>query len=643
MALGDSDDPFDLIVIGRGSAAAYFLQSMPTRYKSFKDSKPVDLSILVIGEADPWAGARGYVKGTYGQNINQAKQVLGRSTGSTAPISQGPQDRQEWANENEQILAAIANEVVTGIVTKVSKTGKLTVTDPQVFKVEARSTPKAEYFARKIVIATGGGIESPDNGHKDYHAVIPEVQAVINSPAVMNLDAFMKKPRHEHKTSNKIAILGPTAGTDAVMQAGTLGYSAANTYWLMRSKPNTGGFLNVYPGNDGPSRQQITNIIESSKKRILAYTDTTLKLTAQSNQIQIACDPVSDSPLKDKQVLVDVFVYSTGQTASNTLTAPPTDPTAKASAILDGSLMALLEPIYDVNQRLARQGDSNSSPHSSGPWQHVTGVQLQDSNSESGLMIIGAASFQVAAKMDHNFLQFEFNTLQTALKQYPGFTNSARSCYPELLTTLKLSQVPRVGRSECKMKQQAFISNWNAFLSDGSRKFELQGQVAVGDRTRWIQDRIKDANHLCYLFQQRTQAAQYLYDEVGGTERSVQSMLNAANTLPKALQDCRLLAGINANVSSINASSPKALAKKTDLNKLDFQVNFLESATELRCYMSAHYPNISEAKAQDFIRNVTTRRQSKGNMGFELYEIVDFELELETLNKKARSRGASRT
>lgn len=628
MALGDLNTPYDLIIIGRGSSAAYFLQSLPRLYNSFNDDKPVDLTILVIGEDDPWAGARGYAKGTYGQNINQAKQVLGHNTGSTAPISQGPQDRSQWAKENEQILRTMANDVVAGTVTKVSKVAKVNLNDRQVFKLEARLA-KSEYFGYKIVIATGAGIESPDTGHQDYHAVIDEVKPVLGNPAVMNLDKFMSMAKGSHKTSNKVAILGPTAGTDAVMQAGTLAYPAANVYWLMRTKPNVSGFLNVYPGDDSPSRQQITNIIENSKKRILAYKDKTLTIAPQNNRIAITCEPVKESPLQDKQVVVDLFVYSTGQTASNTLTAPPLDPSKRAAGILDQSLMAELEPIYDVNQRLGEQGNKSA------PWQHVTGVQLQGSDSEGGLMIIGAAAFQVAGKLDHNFLQLEFQNLQALLKQQPGFSSTAQQHYPQLLTTFKLSQFPRLDRTECKSKENAFINAWETYLKDNSSKFGEIG-VDVGVRTQWIQRRIEEARHLCYLFQQRSQAAEYLYDAPNGTERSVQNMLHATNTLPTALQDCRLLAGVNANVSSMNAGSAKPLTQKTDLNNLQFQVNFLESATELRCYISAHYPNISESKAQEFIRNVTDRRKLKGNMGFELYEIVDFELALERLNKKAR-------
>lgn len=297
--------------------------------------------------------------------------------------------------------------------------------------------------------------------------------------------------------------------------------------------------------------------------------------------------------------------------------------------MLDQSLMAELEPIYDVNQRLGEQGDKSA------PWQHVTGVQLQGSDSDNGLMIIGAAAFQVAGKLDHNFLQLEFQKLQASLKQQPGFSVTAQKYYPQLLTTLKLAQFPRLDRAECKSNENAFINAWQTYLTDNSSKFQGIG-VDVGVRTQWIQRRIEEATHLCYLFQQRTKAADYLYDAANGNDRSVQNMLHATNTLPTALQDCRLLAGVNANLSSMNAASAKSLNQKTDLNNLQFQVNFLESATELRCYISAHYPNISESKAQEFIRNVTDRRKLKGNMGFELYEIVDFELELEQLNKKAR-------
>lgn len=628
MPLGSEVDPYDLIVIGKGSAAAYYLESIPRRYASLSDERPLPLTILVIGEDDPWAKARGYVKGTYGQNINQASQVLAHRQGKTAPVSQSPQDRQDWARQNERILSELAENIVTATVTNVVRVGPASLTGRSKFKVSAGNGQA--YFGYKIVIATGAGIESDDTGHKDYHMVPPQVSPVADNPNVMNLDRFMQMPRAKH-SGKRVAILGPTAGTDAVMQAGTLGYPADRVWWLMRTKPNTDGFLNVYPGETPTEKQQIATIIDHSKKRILAYEDPSLVLKSDSqDRVQITCTPVAQSVLKDKQVLVDYFVYSTGQTASNTLTAPPPNANERARSMLASDLMQHLEPVYDINQRLGEQD--------SAPWQHVTAVQLEGSTSDSGLLVIGAATFQVSAKMDHTFLQFDYLRLLDQLLQLPGFETCARVWYPGLLQRGPLKDVPRLSREECVQAERAFLEAWREHCRSHLQNYEALG-VHKEERTVMVEQTIAGGRHLCYLFAQRTQAAQYLFQADGALKRpelSVQRMLNPTHTMPSALQDCRLLAAVNANVGSTNASSPKALAKKTDLNKLDFQVNFLESKTELRVYLSAHYPDIPEHQAQAFIGRVSERRKQKGNMGFELYEIVDFELELERLAKAAQ-------
>ena len=232
MALGDLSNPYDLIVIGKGSAAAYYLESLPERYHSLRDKERIPVTILVIGEADPWAGARGYTPSAYGQNVNQATQVLDHRTGKTAPTSQDPQDRLDWAGKNAAIIDACADKVVTATVRYVGKVTKTALTKKQKFKVTTDA--QADYYGYKIVIASGAGIETPDKGHVDYHNVPGEVKALLPRYAaqIMNLDQFMKLDRSAH-AGKKVAIVGAFAGTDAVMQAGTLGYPAANVYWLM--------------------------------------------------------------------------------------------------------------------------------------------------------------------------------------------------------------------------------------------------------------------------------------------------------------------------------------------------------------------------------------------------------------------------
>ncbi len=634
MALGDLNEPYDLIVIGRGSAAAYYLESVPRRYRSLKDEEPLPLTILVIGEDDPWAGARGYQQGTYGQNINQASQVLAHRQGDTAPVSQGPQDRVDWAEQNKKILKTVANVVVKATVTYVGKVAKVNLTDREKFKV--LTSQKEEYYGCKIVIAAGAGIEA-DGGHEDYHAMPPEVKSAnLPGEQVMNLDRFMKIGKDKH-SGKKVAILGPKAGTDAVMQAGTLGYPAANVYWLMRNQVQTGGFANVYPGENESEKKKISTIVSQSSQRILAYQDKSLKLAQSGNKVRVTCTPVASSLIKEANFEVDFFVYSIGQSVGNILTAPPQedDPHKKARTFLDTKLQAELEPIYDINQRL---GDKDKGDkHESAPWQHVCGVQIGGTTSESGLMIIGATAFQVAADVNHNFLQYEYRQLLDVLCTRPGFCERAREQYPELMAEWSLSEMRRLSPTQCDTKEKAFLLAWRTHLDEYMGNWVILDLIRIGNATGQVDEQVKVGKHLCYLFKQRCLAAEYLYDEKRElkVEMKVQAMLKPTNSLPEALQDCLLLAAVQANVSAINAPTPAHLQKKTKVDTEEWHANFLENKTELRAYIAAHYPNIAEDKAKGFIEDIASRRKLKGNMGFDKGEIIAFEKQLELLNTVA--------
>src|SRR5207245_1558494 len=101
---------------------------------------------------------------------------------------------------------------------------------------------------------------------------------------------------------------------------------------------------------------KISKIIETSKKRIVAYEDKSLMLQVSGGKIKVDCKPIkakdgeTASPVQESYFFVDYFVYSIGQTPSNTLTAPKEDAAQKARSFLDQSLRQDLEPIYDINQ-----------------------------------------------------------------------------------------------------------------------------------------------------------------------------------------------------------------------------------------------------------------------------------------------------
>jgi hypothetical protein len=633
MALGDQQHPCDVIIIGRGAAAADYLLSLPRRYQSLQDEEPVPMAVLVIGELDPWAGGRGYVPGAYAQYVNQEKAVLQRRTGKTAPSEQGPQDRLAFAQETEAIIRQYADRVVDGTVRRVSIVPPTSHTERRVFLVDSSA---GRFYGHRIVFATGAGIEG-DRGHADYHMVPEEVKSAWpkGPPAgVMDLDGFVKLSANGSLAGKKVAVLGPTAGTDAVMTALTLRVPPANLYWLMRGKASTVGFANVYPGATPSEQGVMKQAMKTAEQNIVAYEPNTLTLAGGSaGRIRLRCSQVNAAtrdPLMGKPVAkalldfeVDYFVYSIGQPAANTLTAPPVDPKAAARKILDADLINRLEPVYDVNQR---QG--------SAPWEHVTAVQLEGSDSQDGLLIIGAAAFQVSGRLEHNFLQYEFDQLRTALSWWTAFNACAAAHFPELAEDRKLSQMLSPSVEVCLAREKAFRVALRMRIDQQMQKVRhlpSDGMTARSDRM------FKQAMHLCYLFQQRRKAAQYLFggSAAQNTDRSVQRLLNPTRTLPATLADCRLLAAVNANVSALNASAPRHLAEKTIVDPLgvgQIHANFLEDETELRCYIAQNYPNIQEPSAQWFIRKVVAERKLLGNRSFPKDKIFEFEMRLQRMD-----------
>jgi hypothetical protein len=646
MPVGDIDEPYELILIGRGSAAAYYLESLPRRYREEKGSREeLPMSILVLGKQDPWAGARGYSadKEAYGRNINQAQQVLAHRTGGTASTSQAAQDRLGWAVENDQILKTVSrNNVHDATVTMVEEIRGECLISPKKFKVTSDLGVK---YALRVVIATGSGVEGP-GGHADYHDIPDEVKKGgfrLPHDQVMNLDQYMAMGKDKH-AGKKVAVLGPIAGTDAVLQAITMDYSLGNIYWLMRTSPNTAGLKNVHPGDTKAQQDKIQAGRDGLPNRQWVYKANTLSLASSSGKVRVAADPVDASPLKDRSVDVDYFVFSTGQTAKNILTAPPKDDKDVAKGFLTPELLRKLEPIYDVNQRLGERGADSA------PYQHVCGLQLEGSNSQTGLTVIGAASFQVAATKDrgieHNFLQYDYMNALSTLHTLPFFKAVATRNYRELLPEdpgsieVPLRKVARLSDNTCEVREQVFLTAFWEELDQGLDGYVKDGLILESEKAAMVERRMVQARQLCYLFSQRTRAAKYLFDAKDKegkpvADRGVQSMLRATHGLPEALQDCRLLAGIQANVGAINASMPSHLATKTSVEMETFQANFLEDKSQLRAYISAHYPDIPEDEAQMFIGNVAALRKPKGNMGFNQGEIVAFERQLQSLQKAA--------
>ena len=630
---------YDVIVIGAGSSAAYYLGTLRD-YDLSKTSQTV--SILVIGKADPWGGARGYQQGTYAQNINQSQQMAAHRDGSTAPMSQDARDRMQWAEKNRQIIRAVTGkdpvdeEVVkiTKDVEPLSKDSSPHLNRPMVFRVQTRGNV---YFGRKVVIATGAGIE--DDKH-EYHMTPPEATAFLSqnsgNKACMNLDTFMRMPRDPANQNKKIIIVGPAAGTDAVMQAGTVGFRSENVYWFM-SKVDASGLINVMPAPNRFTR-------EEAEKRIVAVDRSrTISLT-KDGKLSVAFTRTGglsvSSPLE-----VDYYVYAVGQVQQSALTGKQSDDEA-AKSFLDPALLKQLRPLYDVNQQLAEFGKSSAA------YQHITGLELEGSTREDGLTVIGAAAYQIAVreKIDHSYLQYEFTTIRSDLTKFSSsFVETANKYYPELIKSPdSLSELRKVKHLRPRLACQE-----RDFLLAFER--ELKGSL-LGDRpassesrTKAVtlaHDKLREAKDLCYYYRLRVDAAEYLY-ELDKDKVKLKDKMDVAEMqtsghkrmLPNTVGGtgggaAPLLGAVERNVSGMNATVPQHVINPSDVTQ---GVNFLESPTVIRIFIALHYPNIPEPQAQSFISDVLRQRKTKDN-GFSGPEITKFQEQLKHLDRTEELR-----
>ena len=335
--------------------------------------------------------------------------------------------------------------------------------------------------------------------------------------------------------------------------------------------------------------------------------------------------------------MVDYYVYAIGQVQQIALTGKESDKD-KAKLFLDDTLMKDLVPLYDVNQQMAEFGENSAA------YQHVTGLQLKGTTSEDGILVVGSAAYQIAAKdkMDHSFLQYEYSTLITELlKATVCFEAAALEAYGELLLEPSLSELRKrkYDKKRLATQEKLFLLNFESKLREDLLGDRPSGEDARQSGEVLIKRYMVKARQLCYYFKQRVDAAEYLYDENGKLQEKMEvaEMQTAGHkrTLPNTVGGtgggaAPLLGAVERNISATNATVPQHVSNPSDISE---GLNFLETPTVIRVFIAAHYPNIEEPDARQFIQKVLELRKGKDN-GFSARKIRQLQEELLRLEKK---------
>lgn len=594
---------YDQIIIGSGSAAAMYLNTLRNYFKTTKD-EPMPAAILVIGMGDPWAGARGYEKGHYTENINQARQLFEHGTGASASTDMDPVDRTEWAGTN----AGIIKEVTQG------HSAEAEVTDVSKHATDGTyvvKTTGGTFKAKKVVIASGAGIETSD---REYHMVPREVEDYIKqhgaNPRIMDLDQFQKGDQGSRiGNGKKVAVIGENAGTDAIMEAATRNYAVKDVFWFMPTgtKPGTALTWDI-------SRLNPTFTAETAGKDkgprgdegcVVRSGSTTLG-PAGPNKVKVSYGGGS--------VDVDYFVYAKGQRGGGISRAESKQGKMRNVPFVSKSIASNLEPVYDVNQRFSDGGSSGA-----GAWEHVVGIQLQGTTAKTGISLVGSAAVQVGRGVDHNYLDAEYGSFIERLDGITtNFWSAARAKYSDLYRVrlframIDDGVVKKLKPEEMKTKKIAFVTAVKQ-MTEGASVALTGGKVSemLAKAKERGETNEKLAKELCYLFELRVKAAQYyagLKASGGRNPERVDSLQSAglARTLPETVSDGRLLGGMQRNISAVNQSH------NVDHITTKRGNNYLGDQQSLALYVAVHFPNIKDTDANKLVQEIIQDRKDKG-------------------------------
>lgn len=644
----------DIVVIGRGSSAAAYLRNLeeaPTR------------DIVVVGMSDPWAGARGHDPGHYTKNINQAEQLIDLGQGPVASRSQDPVDRLEKASVN---AATILDRVGDDHVVE----GKVTSVREQDGHYVVRNEDGTEIHTNKVVYATGAGIEDPveagAQGDHDYHHVPREVQVfrtaidALGDAAgdlrdhVMDLDTFQNDPgRFSAGNNQRVAILGPNAGTDAIMEAATRNYAADDVFWMMGTTDRPGTALTwdveeagIQPSftaedavEERPARQAAGRdggIVRHHTERgsrdpqytILPNPDRTPENPdAPALRISYQRDILNEEgtivDMVEEHMDVDFFVYAAGQRGD------------VARSTLTPELYGNLEVAYDTDQRYARMGqgqrdDGLPGAHVGGAHQHATGLHTRGTTRDRGIEIVGAAATQTARGVEHSFLDSDYvRTLESAA-QDPAFDAEMEAILDVLDQPLDFADmVQRMGDGNppARLSDQDYRDLEQELLERLEDRRDEMGAQGAAPGGVTAEGAIKE---LLNLHRMRDRAARE-YHALGPRRNNVAAILSAglARATPATTGDNRLIGGLNRNAEAhLGAMRTDHI---TDASRAG--INFLEDQTTIALFIAEQYQDIPGSYIEQMVGAIIDWRTDGDHLrGFSPEELDTIDFALNAMN-----------
>lgn len=499
---------YNLAVLGRGSAAAYYLNTLD------QNEYP---KILVIGLDDPWDAKRGnnpYDWRDPVNYINQTAQMI-EHFGESVPAyseSGGMVPRRDWASANKQIIDQCAVKQVNGQVVNVKKVQRpemyrVTFSKPEFsYLIEIRMSGQNfnnRYHAAKVVVATGAGAHKAPN--KEL-----ENLAKTHPDRFMDMDAFARIPGGR-RAGRRVIVQGPNAAVDT---ADTAQYNDCTVFWLVGS---TQPAILATPHQVG-ARAILDGSSKTGSRKVQIDTKT------EPERVEFVGGEVRVK-LKAETLTADFYVWGIGQDEKGAL------------SFIDSALLKELEPIYDVNQR---HGEA---------WESVEGFQTKGTSRQGGFEVIGALARQVVMDnkgLNHTYLsQLEevIQDLQKKILKYSG------DVPPKTLETLSKKVTDTVAQYPDVKSLKGALEGLRHSLNLQSPTWQKQTNALVAMITNY--------------------AVAKLYFDKHGAAVKDEDLNNALKILTPSTVGSPQLGSIRTTTAAINGFMPEYVAKDANFSHDD--------------------------------------------------------------------------
>ena len=556
--------PWHLAILGAGSAAAYYLNTVdPNQFPK----------ILVVGQDDPWSGQRGLNPSDANDPVNfvnQTAQMIEHYGDSVPGMSTSLYPRKEWAESNRKILDRVSVTRVRGQILNVSEIktpsqyAKPLNGAEKCYQIDVRrsSGSTAELLAAKVVVATGAGSHKyPDKRLENLAGNYPDL--------FMDMDAFARKPALR-QPGKKIIVQGPNAAVDSV---DTAYYNRCTVYWLtgppaLLATPHQVSARAVAVGN-GESRIYALN-----------------RKTTDPKEIKVVGKKISVTLDSGQKLEADHYVWGVGQDDK------------KAVSFLSPSLLARLEPIYDINQRHGQAFES------------VEGFQLKGTSRTQGFEVVGAVARQVLINadntLDHTYLQQLEGTIEELQKKLVTWNQ-------DLLTYGYDFLLQPVNTMVADKDLKKFI-----------RCLKFMKEIMAKISPTWINQTQALASLMINW------AVAKIYFNQHGKAVKDADLNNALKILTPSTVGSPQLGSIRTTTAAINGFMPTYVAS----SKADANFSH-DDQTILRVYIAKNYPCVPEEDAARIIkRTIEGRKSTKDHWGYTEAEINGFKQELQAINSR---------